>query len=983
MKANKLTHSYADMHDKDFDKAMGFNENAGCTTVDRGFHASDIEGPIPFVGKRIPGLHYEGIPGPSILKNRTQDPEEPVEFHRFLNCPVRTNRDPIDGELNLRIRALSPTSEERHKESEITFQRGTLSDAWVKDTASNQPERDVPYWPDQPIDSLSEQWQEYVELYTEMAYLQDPSGCLEDPEAEWLELYKSKVQLEQDQGPGPLSPETVENIPTVEFGHSEEQTKEATIERILESQQSEEHIEIENYNVSSLPAPDQMEMLLRLLHCTPPEGTKEPLMWSIMTDCVHYTTDVSSSGDYIHTQNNRDENRKLFNPDNCNIPRESPVLSEENSQDPEGCLTAKEEHFLSANENRPHPEESGSNHLDDRYPSVVHLTNQGYAPEVDVCATYLWSDTEAESSPSGAKYFENGHFPITRKSLCMGSLMDKSPVKVLTLLDSGASKPMIRRKFYEEHDILKTYPTYQIAKQPILAANGGVMMVDTAVKFMIEFSGHYFEFIAYIIDMLDDVDFLVGYKAFGELEVDLQYSLMRMTFPKRSVCVYTDQRYVIPPGTTVNLNYTVVNMPASFTGGNVIVKLDTGRANKLLQTLSLRIDADHILRTSFKNTGNDPVVFQEGHKMGIADLRSAGYYFHSREGMEYSLSMYDMAEFLTEDESKDMIAQALQTTRIHQKEEQTPPDEVDPQDMESWNIDPEDPYPWLEPDDPRRSMTDEEILDDTIDLDESCLSKKGKAKFMNVIYGMKEAFSLRNEIGLCPHMEVELELKDKSPFFIRPFPIKEEKKKFVEKEMRKGVLLGILKKGMSSYSSPIMLIPRKNSEIPRIITDFRHLNTRLVKLNPSIPLVKDAIQMLGASECEVISVVDLRDAYHTLRLSPESQKYCGITPFYGSPTYLYQRLGMGLSVSPAIWQNFINKVLDEIPTRQHHLAIMDDCLIHSKLKEHIQELIYLFETIIRNGLKISPKKCQFFREKLTYMGHYHQGWGTTHYGSQD
>ena len=122
------------------------------------------------------------------------------------------------------------------------------------------------------------------------------------------------------------------------------------------------------------------------------------------------------------------------------------------------------------------------------------------------------------------------------------------------------------------------------------------------------------------------------------------------------------------------------------------------------------------------------------------------------------------------------------------------------------------------------------------------------------------------------------------------------------------------------------------SGIPHIITDFRHLNSRLVRLNCSFPLVRDAMQVLGASECELMSVIDLRDAYHTLRLSTESQKYCGITPYYGSDTYLYQRLGMGLSVSPAIWQTFINKVLDEIPDRKHFLAIMDDCMIIPKGK---------------------------------------------------
>ena len=56
-----------------------------------------------------------------------------------------------------------------------------------------------------------------------------------------------------------------------------------------------------------------------------------------------------------------------------------------------------------------------------------------------------------------------------------------------------------------------------------------------------------------------------------------------------------------------------------------------------------------------------------------------------------------------------------------------------------------------------------------------------------------------------------------------------------------------------------------------------------------------------SSGSEVLSLADLRNAYHTLRLSERSQKFCGITPYYESDSYLYQGLGMGLSVPPAIW----------------------------------------------------------------------------------
>ena len=48
---------------------------------------------------------------------------------------------------------------------------------------------------------------------------------------------------------------------------------------------------------------------------------------------------------------------------------------------------------------------------------------------------------------------------------------------------------------------------------------------------------------------------------------------------------------------------------------------------------------------------------------------------------------------------------------------------------------------------------------------------------------------------------------------------------------------------------------------------------------------------------------------------------------------------------------------------------MDDCLVHSKRKEHLKDVTALLKALIRNGLKTSPKKCMLFRTQLTYMGH--------------
>ena len=104
------------------------------------------------------------------------------------------------------------------------------------------------------------------------------------------------------------------------------------------------------------------------------------------------------------------------------------------------------------------------------------------------------------------------------------------------------------------------------------------------------------------------------------------------------------------------------------------------------------------------------------------------------------------------------------------------------------------------------------------------------------------------------------------------------------------MLFGNFEKGFSAYSSPVMLISRKMTQDKRVVTDFRHLNTSIAKNNLAYPLVKDTFTTLGNSKCEVLSVLDLKDAFHSLRLSEKSKKYCGILPYFGSVSYLYQRM---------------------------------------------------------------------------------------------
>ena len=98
--------------------------------------------------------------------------------------------------------------------------------------------------------------------------------------------------------------------------------------------------------------------------------------------------------------------------------------------------------------------------------------------------------------------------------------------------------------------------------------------------------------------------------------------------------------------------------------------------------------------------------------------------------------------------------------------------------------------------------------------------------------------------------------------------------------MKRLYYMGILKEGFSAYSSPLMLISRKLTKDKRVVTDFRHLNVRIAKNNLAYPLVRDICSVLGNSRCEVLSVLDLKDAIHSLRLSENSKKLLWNTPIF-------------------------------------------------------------------------------------------------------
>ena len=164
-----------------------------------------------------------------------------------------------------------------------------------------------------------------------------------------------------------------------------------------------------------------------------------------------------------------------------------------------------------------------------------------------------------------------------------------------------------------------------------------------------------------------------------------------------------------------------------------------------------------------KNKTHETITFGRTDMMGVVDLRSLGFYKIKQEVLQEHLSRHYHFEL-----TDDVCDQYNRLVNLMRKEEEKS----------------EGKFPWLDDTDERKHMTDREILDKYVILDNSCLTKVEKEQVRDLLYQYKDAFSLRDEMGLCPNIEIEIDVTDKSPFFIRPFHANEDDKVILDKEMK-------------------------------------------------------------------------------------------------------------------------------------------------------------------------------------------------------
>ena len=499
----------------------------------------------------------------------------------------------------------------------------------------------------------------------------------------------------------------------------------------------------------------------------------------------------------------------------------------------------------------------------------------------NLCSSNKFDDTNDVSTTYLGYYKSKGeertfpvdnHIPIDSRGVTEAFLMDNTPMKLF--FDSGASRSYLSKKFYDTNKSLHKLPKFVTSCTGIKIGNGSIIPTLFVIPMQFMTNGHIFEIYIIVAEIDDGMDLVFGFKNMTETEGRLNTRTDEYDFIGRSIPVYPQNDLDVPIGKQV-----LIKIKAPFgekLSGRIMTKLF---GCEKVFTMKLKIENNQGC-VQFINKGQDKVKLRKDKAIGVLDLRSVGYFKVSYQKMitmaesRQTFKMYHYQQ--VRKEPKEHIDEYFRMSHTDSKRKTTYSTKGNP-----------DKYPWLAEDDPRRHQTDAEILCEKIDLKESVLSKKEKAKLMKMILKYRDALSLRDEIGECPNLVADIKVIDESPFFIRPFPLSETDKPFMDKQMERLVSLGILTKNSTSHTSPVMLITRKVTNDKRPVVDFRLLNTRILRRNTSTPLMSDVLSILGNSECEVVSCVDIKDAYHSIKLT---EKVKNTVVFY--PTLVALSTGM-------------------------------------------------------------------------------------------
>ena len=253
--------------------------------------------------------------------------------------------------------------------------------------------------------------------------------------------------------------------------------------------------------------------------------------------------------------------------------------------------------------------------------------------------------------------------------------------------------------------------------------------------------------------------------------------------------------------------------------------------------------------------------------------------------------------------------------------------------------------------------------------DECCeiLDEDQKLKAVILLNTVKDTFSKdKSDLGQTVLVSHRINTGNAHPIkqSARRLPLAKRAEAEAEAEVQRMLQKGIIEPSCSPWSSPIVLIRKKDGSV-RFCIDYRKLNSVTVKDSYPLPRIDESLDALGKAEW--FTTLDLTSGYWQVPVHPsDMEKTAFVTP---SGLFQFRVLPFGLTNAPATFQRLMECVVAGL---HWHTCLLyhDDIIIYSPdFDSHLCHLKEVLDRIAQAGLKLNPKKCHLFQKQVEYLGH--------------
>ena len=221
------------------------------------------------------------------------------------------------------------------------------------------------------------------------------------------------------------------------------------------------------------------------------------------------------------------------------------------------------------------------------------------------------------------------------------------------------------------------------------------------------------------------------------------------------------------------------------------------------------------------------------------------------------------------------------------------------------------------------------------------------------------------DLGHTSVVKHEIKLNDYTPFKERYRRIPPHQYDEVKKHLKEMLEIGAIRKSNSPWASAVVLVRKKDGSL-RFCIDLHKLNSCIIKDAYSLPRIDKTLDCLGGSI--IFTSLDLKSRYWQVEMDEMSKE---LMAFMVGPLGFYacERMLFGVTNVPTTFQRLMESCLGELHLNWC-IIYLDDIIVFSKMpKEHIDRLRGVFNKLVQAGPKLKPKKCKFFKSKISYLGH--------------